>query len=211
MFSITLKRSAATLGVVAGLLAAAAPASAMPLNAEYDGMEGGGVVSRPNQSAQTLQHEGAKDTNTLIDYEGTSFDVKAAVSFGAGKDRGLGRAGFNNWTEGNNQPQPDTEARVEGEMQLEDISQLNTLGGNDTLRGHGITCLDQDLVTVKGPTTSQSDSLENTMVSGHNVKADAEGTQVGSEGVKAPVVVRTGANDSAFTEGNGQPCRDEIE
>ena len=39
----------------------------MPLNAEYDGMEGGGVVSRPDQTAQTLQHEGAKDTNALID------------------------------------------------------------------------------------------------------------------------------------------------
>ena len=32
MFSITLKRSAATLGVVAGLLAAAAPASAQILD-----------------------------------------------------------------------------------------------------------------------------------------------------------------------------------
>ena len=50
---------------------------------------------------------------------------------------------------------------------------LNTFGGNDTLRGHGITCLDQDLVTVKGPTNSPS-------------CGDAEGTQVGSEGVKAP-------------------------
>ena len=208
MFSITLKRSAATLGVVAGLLAAAAPASAMPI---YMKIDDGAVVSRPDQTAQSLQHEEAKDTNALIDSEGTTFDVKAAVSFGAGKDQGLGRTGFNNWTEGNNQPHPDTEARVEGEMQLEDISQLNAFGGNDTLRGHGITCLDQDLVTVKGPTNSQSDSLENTMVSAYNVKADAEGTQVGSEGVKAPVVVLTGANDSAFTEGNGQPCRDEIE
>jgi cold shock protein len=35
MFSSTLKRSAATLGVVAGLLAAAVPASAMPIYVQY--------------------------------------------------------------------------------------------------------------------------------------------------------------------------------
>ena len=63
MFSITLKRSAATLGVVAGLLAAAAPASATPIYMKFDG-----VVSRPDQTAQTLQHEGANDTNALNDH-----------------------------------------------------------------------------------------------------------------------------------------------
>ena len=65
MFSISLKRSAATLGVVAGLLAAAAPASAMPINMKVDD---GAVVSRPDQTAQTLQHEGANDTNALNDH-----------------------------------------------------------------------------------------------------------------------------------------------
>jgi predicted heme/steroid binding protein len=180
MFSITLKRSAATLGVVAGLLAAAAPASAMPIYMKFDDVA---VVSRPDQTAQTLHHEGAKDTDALIDYEGTSFDVKAAVSFGAGKDRGLGRAGFNNWTEGNDQPMQDTEARVEGEMQLEDIS----LG----IRGD-----------AQDQQASRTRSLKDTMISGYNGKAAAEGTQVGSEGVKAPVAVLTGANDYGWTEGN---------
>ena len=47
MFSITLKRSAATLGVVAGLLAAAVPASAMPIYVQYPTE----VVSRPDQTA----------------------------------------------------------------------------------------------------------------------------------------------------------------
>ena len=47
MFSSTLKRSAATLGVVAGLLAAAVPASAMPIYVQYPSE----VVSRPDQTA----------------------------------------------------------------------------------------------------------------------------------------------------------------
>ena len=49
MFSITLKRSAATLGVVvAGLLAAAVPASAMPIYMQYPS----DVVSRPTRPPQ---------------------------------------------------------------------------------------------------------------------------------------------------------------
>lgn len=47
MFSTTLKRSAATLGVVAGLLAAAVPAGAMPIYMQYPP----DVVSRPDQTA----------------------------------------------------------------------------------------------------------------------------------------------------------------
>ena len=47
MFSTTLKRSAAILGVVAGLLAAAVPAGAMPIYMQYPP----DVVSRPDQTA----------------------------------------------------------------------------------------------------------------------------------------------------------------
>jgi len=54
------------------------------------------------------------------------------------------------------------------------------------------------------------------------LRADAPGTQVGSEGVKAPanadhqmkdkaVVVLIGANDSGWTEGNGNPTRCDLE
>ena len=59
---------------------------------------------------------------------------------------------------------------VRHEAARNDIA-LNTLDGNTTLHGHGITCLDQDLHTVKGPTNSpicgvsQTDSLKDTMVS----------------------------------------------
>jgi predicted heme/steroid binding protein len=145
-------------------------------------MEGGGVVSRPDQTAQTLQHEGAKDTNALIDSEGTTFDVKAAVSFGAGKDRGLGRAGFEIGdelfefpvaSEGVKAP---TKANPAGKTMAED--------------------------SFTGSAWHQS------VVEG---LAAAPGTQVGSEGVKAPVVVLTGANDYGFTEGNDQPCRCDTE
>jgi hypothetical protein len=40
MFSTTLKRSAATLGVVAGLLAAAAPAGALAVGVRENGSQG---------------------------------------------------------------------------------------------------------------------------------------------------------------------------
>ena len=40
MFSTSIKRSVVTLGVVAGLLAAAGPASAMPIYMKLDGVDG---------------------------------------------------------------------------------------------------------------------------------------------------------------------------
>ena len=52
MFSITLKRSAATLGVVAGLLAAAAPASAGPL----------GPMDSPNDATTAAVYSPVKST-----------------------------------------------------------------------------------------------------------------------------------------------------
>jgi hypothetical protein len=71
-------------------------------------------------------------------------------------------------------------------------------------------------VALTGLKAGQSSVLNETVT----VRADALGTQVGSEGVKAPanadeqmkdnvkaVVVLIGANDYGFTEGNGQPTR----
>ena len=70
-------------------------------------------------------------------------------------------------------------------------------------------------VALTGLKAGQSEGLYETVT----VRADALGTQVGSERVKAPanadeqtnvkaVVVLIGANDYGFTEGNGQPIPD---
>jgi hypothetical protein len=61
MFGITLKRSAATLGVVAGLLAAAAPASAA-------------VGVRENGSQGALVHITDGTSNTMIFGEARTLD-----------------------------------------------------------------------------------------------------------------------------------------
>jgi len=160
MFSTTLKQSVATLGVVAGLLAAAVPASAMPAGAspimpndalkagasEVSLMETNGdqlFITAPTNAGTQVGSEGAK-APTKTD-EQLKDNVKAAVV--------LNGANAYGWTEGNNTPYDD---------------------------GLGIRGDAQDA------RTSRTSSLKDTMVSGYNVKADAEGTQVGSEGVKAP-------------------------
>ena len=60
MFSITLKRSAATLGVVAGLLAAAAPASAQVMPGVI------GVTNRDSAGHTILITAGTADDNMLL-------------------------------------------------------------------------------------------------------------------------------------------------
>ena len=150
MFSTTLKQSVATLGVVAGLLAAAGPASAgtMGVNTGHEGT-----------SARFLKAPASPTSEVFTSVSNVAPPRGDATTIWV-------------WHEA-----------------ARDGIALNTFGGNDTFRGRGITCLDQDLVTLKGPTNSpscgvsQSDSLENTMVSGYNVQADAEGTQLGVEGV----------------------------
>ena len=72
MSSITLKRSAATLGVVVGLLAAAVPASASPIYMPVGGIDGS-VVGRPDQTAPRgtqVGSEGVKAPNAF----GLSFE-----------------------------------------------------------------------------------------------------------------------------------------
>ena len=245
MFSTTLKQSVATLGVVAGLLAAAGPASAgtMGVNTGQEGtsarflkapasptsegqllFKGEVVGLEPFKDRYTIPagfvngcapgsapvrqvgSEGVKAPvpASLVDYApGVCYfhTVKApANATSAGSISGEEMANAVKapasptsevFTSVSNVAPPHGDATtiwVRHEAARNGIA-LNTFGGNDTLRGHGITCLDQDLVTVKGPTNSpscgvsQSDSLENTMVSGYNVKSDAEGTQLGSEGV----------------------------
>ena len=58
MFSTNLKRSVATLGVVAGLLAAAVPASAMPAGASPTASNDAVFVKAP-----TITHAGLMETN----------------------------------------------------------------------------------------------------------------------------------------------------
>jgi hypothetical protein len=58
MFSISLKRSVATLGIVAGLLAAAVPASAQGGGADFTRLQG----QVPQQPRATI---------TMLDYEGS--------------------------------------------------------------------------------------------------------------------------------------------
>ena len=53
MFSITLKRSAATLGVVVGLLAAAVPASASQIYMPVGGIDGSSWPARPDRPRGT--------------------------------------------------------------------------------------------------------------------------------------------------------------
>ena len=244
MFSTTFKQSVATLGVVAGLLAAAAPASAgtMGVNTGHEGTsarflkapasptsEGqrlfkgemvglepfedrhtipAGLVNGCAPGSAPVRQVGSEDVKTpvpasLVDYApGVCYlhTVKApanAMSAGiSGKEmteavKAPASPTSEVFTSVSNVAPPHGDATTIGgrhEAARNDIA-LNTLGGNTTLRGHGITCLDQDLHTVKGPTNSpgcggsQTDSLKDTMVSGYNVKADAEGTQLGSEGV----------------------------
>ena len=94
MFSITLKRSAATLGVVvAGLLAAAVPASAMPIYVQYP-ME---VVSRPDQTAPMGTQVGSEGVKAPTNADDQINDnVKAVVVL-------IGANGYG-YTEGNGQP-----------------------------------------------------------------------------------------------------------
>jgi hypothetical protein len=67
MFSITLKRSAATLGVVAGLLAAAGPASAQ-IGASTDGL----TTPRTGPGPQ-VAHAGLKADSNEVAVEGRSI------------------------------------------------------------------------------------------------------------------------------------------
>ena len=95
MFSITLRRSAATLGVVvAGLLAAAVPASAMPIYVQYPSE----VVSRPDQTAPRGTQVGSEGVKapTKADDDQTKDHVKAVVVLIGANDYG--------YTEGNGQP-----------------------------------------------------------------------------------------------------------
>ena len=157
MFNITIKRSVATLGVVAGLLAAAVPASAGA--AAFIPEVGDEVLAvkapRPNSSEVPLM-----ETNGLK--AGASEVLMETVTlFRAeepqGTDASLGRANS--------------------------IEYLRDGTSN----------------TVQFAETGRSDAKTPSLI--------ANGTQVGSEGVKAPVVVLTGADDYGFTEGNDQPCR----
>ena len=174
MFSSTLKQSVATLGVVAGLLAAAGPASAQILD--------GPILAKAGPQPEAGGHLATDPNIKGVVFRGEVIGLEPIVKAPASPTSEV-------FTSVSNVAPLDGDATgiwVWHEDARNGIV-LNTFAGNDTLRGHGITCLDQDLVTVKGPTNSpscgvaESDSLENTMLSGYNVKADA-GRHAGRHG-----------------------------
>jgi hypothetical protein len=147
MFSSTIKRSVATLGVVAVLLAVAGPASAMPIYMKYDDL----AVKAPGRD---LAHkEGA--ANAVLDTGMFEHEwLKAPTNAG---------------------PQPE----VNGYLASDPSSEVD-----NQIRGD-----------AQDTQTSRASSLQNTMVSGYDPKAAAEGTQVGSEGVKAATDKSTEADN----------------
>jgi hypothetical protein len=108
MFDSTIRRSVATLGVVAGLLTAAVPASAA-------GFETGTV--RGDALGTQVGSEGVKAPANADEQK--KDNLKAVVVLIGANDYGF--------TEGNGQPTrggdgQETEARIGGKMHLEDIS-----------------------------------------------------------------------------------------
>ena len=92
MSSITLKRSAATLGVVVGLLAAAVPASASPIYMPIGGIDGS-VVSRPDQTAPRGTQVGSEGVKAPTKAAGQTEDnVKAVVVLIGANDYGFAAA-----------------------------------------------------------------------------------------------------------------------
>ena len=237
MFSTTIKRSVATLGVVAGLLAAAVPASAMVGGDEADTVTGKAAVltdyDRNSFSPQAPTSDGL--IAVTVDAGSGNDNVKGPTKATAGGISGYemtkaiaGKAPTNAGT------QVGSEALALDDygphvLTLDgassEVFELNTFGGDDTLKvetevtdyladagtGH-------DKLLIGKDSTHFHDGTSNTVQFAETGRSDAKtpsliakGTQVGSEGVKAPVVVLIGANDYGFTEGNDLPCRCDTE
>jgi hypothetical protein len=156
MFSTTIKRSVATLGVVAGLLAAAGPASAQILDGPVLGKAGpqpeagGYLATDPSSEVDNSIRGDAQDTQTrrassLKDTLVSGYNFKAAAE------------GTPDWMLGG-------------------LAQVGSEGVKD----------DVPLETVSFTFKGEVIGLE----------PNALGTQVGSEGVKAP------ANADAWTHGD---------
>jgi hypothetical protein len=79
MFSITLKRSAATLGVVAGLLAAAAPANAMGTSGQQ-GNDALTVKAPRDNSSEVLMESLTLARVNLVEELGSDEYVKAPTN-----------------------------------------------------------------------------------------------------------------------------------
>jgi hypothetical protein len=88
MFSTTLKQSVATLGVVAGLLAAAGPASAQILD--------GPVLAKAGPQPEAGGH--------LATDPSSEVDNQIRLSIGGAEAAGFVKAPAKTWTDGNNQP-----------------------------------------------------------------------------------------------------------
>jgi hypothetical protein len=176
MFSSNLKRSVATLGVVAGLLAAAVPASAQ--------MVDGPVLH--NDALQAGQSENQGMFNTTLN---DALQLKAGAS----------EVLYETVTV--KAPKPSTL-----DVASSEVFELNTFGGDDTLKvetevtdyladagtGH-------DKLLIGKDSTHFHDGSSNTVMFAETGRSDAKtpsliakGTQVGSEGVKAPTSAQIG-------------------
>ena len=147
MFSSTLKRSAATLGVVAGLLAAAVPASGQigpatmgvkaPQAMHLEQISMGVKAPRANSSEIAMESlTQARGPANLSDIEAIDFNTLGTQVGSEGVMRN-GRGFF-------------------------DIpAELNTFGGNDTLRAPGgVVGVINELLDVKGPNAGTQIGIE---------------------------------------------------
>ena len=92
MFSTTIKQSVATLGVVAGLLAAAGPASAQILD--------GPILAKAGPQPEAGGY--------LATDPSSEVDNQIRLSIGGAEAAGFVKAPAKTWTDGNNQPADST-------------------------------------------------------------------------------------------------------
>ena len=137
MLSMTLKRSAATLGVAAGLLAAAGPASAQFLPT------GTGVKAPANAKPGSISGQEMTDAILSVKAPRNLNDVEA-IDFNA--------LGTQVGSEG---------VKRNGRAFFDIPAELNTFGGNDTLRAPGgVVGVINELLDVKGPNAGTQIGIE---------------------------------------------------
>ena len=188
MFSTTIKRSVATLGVVAGLLAAAGPASAK------------GVAGDLSNDPLTLKAGASEilyETVTVKAPKPSDADPTLITNGSADDDM--------YYLPDVNDEVLAVKAPTEDGVATSEVFELNTFGGDDTLKvetevtdyladagtGH-------DKLLIGKDSTHFHDGSSNTVMFAETGRSDAKtpsliakGTQVGSEGVKDDVPLET--------------------
>jgi hypothetical protein len=197
MFSTTIKRSVATLGVVAGLLAAAGPASAQI------GPGTMGVIGPDNDLNQQMKYyfedawpavTGATTPTPGPGSQVATSEVFELNTFGGNDTLTLDARG--------------TQVGIAADAGTGDDRVWNNGDGDDTLVARG-TQVGSEGVKDDVPLETVSFIFKGEMV---GLEPNALGTQVGSEGVKAPAKIDEQMKDNVkavdiccWTEGNGTP------